>query len=37
MGKLVDAYDDDYLFMRKKKICFRRYYYQVRIITIKLH
>ena len=26
-----------YLFMRKKKICFRRYHYQVRIITIKLH
>ena len=27
----------DYLFMRKKKICFRRYHYHVRIITIKLH
>ena len=34
-GKIGDAYDD--LFIRKKKICFRRYHYQVRIITIKLH
>ena len=37
MEKLAMHACDDYLFMRKKKICFRRYHYQVRIITIKLH
>ena len=37
MEKLAMHACDDYLFIRKKKICFRRYHYQVRIITIKLH
>ena len=37
MEKLAMHACDDYLFMRKKKICFRGYHYQVRIITIKLH